>query len=397
MKMWLALALALLVAPSLAGAMTIQDVKRLSQGGAGDDVIMSQIEASNEVFTLTVQDILDLKEAGASDRVITFMINSGKQRTADTIQAGPSADAAPGSAEPGSDDPGAIAGIDTRRYERLPGDDDSDAAEEDLSSLNDRYTVGVAAGYDWSPYWNISLGWGYGGYYDPWYCGYWPTYWDYYSPFRCWSAYWWCPPRYDRWWNYGYPVYYGGNWHDGGHNGRRSDRAIKDGRSVYGRGGQTTPGVDHAAGYGRGYKGQPNQGQPNQGQPPSGTPAPERRVDRNRQVNHGWRSGQSPSIAPRPTQPPVGTTNPTALRPARQVKRDQRYRIPEVTPPVAPVPPAPGTPSTPPPPPPSYGGRGSRGTLAPNRGAPPAVAPAPARAPSKPSRPPETGRTTKKN
>lgn len=388
MKKWLVLALALLVAPSVAGAMTIQDVVRLTKGGAGDDVIMSQIEASKEVFTLTVQDILDLKQAGVSDRVITYMINSGKDRPGAVVSSDRT-DSAP------SDD-GNPAGIDTRRYERLPGrdsddaEDDEDDAEDGYEALNGRYHVGVGVGYDWSPYWNISLGWGYGGYYDPWYCGYWPSYWDYYSPFRCWSAYWWCPPRYYGWRDYGYPVYYGN--HDG-YWGDQRERHMKDGRSVYGRGGQTPPGADVATGYGRGYKGRPDAG--NQ-------PAPQRVVDRSRQINRGWRSGQNPAHGTRPANPSIG---PSAPEPGREVKRERHYRLPEVRPPVAPVPaqPTPGQPPQSPPPPapaPSYGGRGGyRGNVAPPRGNPPAVAPAPAQrqGSSTPARPAESGRTTKKS
>src|SRR5687767_12695599 len=74
----IALLLAALV-PSLVSAMTIQDVVKLSDSDVGDDVIISQIEASGEVFTLTVDDILALKKAGVSDRVISFMINTGKE------------------------------------------------------------------------------------------------------------------------------------------------------------------------------------------------------------------------------------------------------------------------------------------------------------------------------
>lgn len=387
MKKWLALALVLgalttVSAPALAGAMTIADVVRLAKGGAGDDVIMSQIEASNEVFTLTVQDILDLKQSGVSDRVITYMINTGKARGDDAPPAGsPASEVSRETESPG------IAGIDTRRYERLPaGDpDETDEAEDGYEDLNARYQVGVAAGYDWSPYWNISLGWGYGGYYDPWYCGYWPSYWDYYAPFRCWSSYWWCPPRYYGWWDYGYPVYYGNNHHGGNHDGwtTRRDRTLKDGRTVYGRGGQGAGSADGnganvSAGYGRNYKQRP-------ANPAVGTQ--DRAVYRNRQVNYGGRTGRGPQYDQRPGSPPIGAQSPSAPQPGRSVKRERQYRQPDVRPPVAPVPaqptpeiaPAPSQPQ-PSAPAPSYGGRGGpqRGSVAPPRGKSPPVAPAPA-------------------
>jgi hypothetical protein len=83
-RIW-ALAIAALLLPVVGHAdtqrpMTPQDVIRLARAGAGDEVLLTQIDASHEVFTLTVQDILDLKEAGVSDRVITYMINTGKNR-----------------------------------------------------------------------------------------------------------------------------------------------------------------------------------------------------------------------------------------------------------------------------------------------------------------------------
>jgi hypothetical protein len=58
--------------------MTKQDVISLSQAKVGDDVIISQIRASDSHFELTTQDILDLVNAGVSDKVIDAMIKTGE-------------------------------------------------------------------------------------------------------------------------------------------------------------------------------------------------------------------------------------------------------------------------------------------------------------------------------
>src|SRR5690349_13559775 len=81
MKKWILTAALALMIPAMAQAMTTADVIKLSQSGVGDEVVLSQIETSHQVFTLTVDDILELKNAGVSDRVITYMINTGKNQS----------------------------------------------------------------------------------------------------------------------------------------------------------------------------------------------------------------------------------------------------------------------------------------------------------------------------
>ena len=55
------------------------DVKKMTKAGLSDDVIISQIEATQTVFYLSSADIIDLKKAGVSQRVINFMIQTGNK------------------------------------------------------------------------------------------------------------------------------------------------------------------------------------------------------------------------------------------------------------------------------------------------------------------------------
>lgn len=193
MKRLFLIVLAALLLPVAARAMTIQDVIDLARSDVGDQVIMSQIDASGQVFVLTVQDILDLKNAGVSDRVITCMINTGKD------------------------------------VEDLEADQESPAIGEE--ALADRYHTNLDSyyrDYDDSN-WNVYLSWGFGRYYDPWYWNYWPSYRWYYYPSVWYRPYWDYTPYYPIWHNRDR-----GYW-DRGH--RDWDRRIKDGRHIGDRGG----------------------------------------------------------------------------------------------------------------------------------------------------------------
>jgi outer membrane lipoprotein SlyB len=57
--------------------LSIQDIKDMSRAGIKDDVIISQIRATNSVYHLSSADIISLKEAGVSQRVINAMIQTG--------------------------------------------------------------------------------------------------------------------------------------------------------------------------------------------------------------------------------------------------------------------------------------------------------------------------------
>jgi outer membrane lipoprotein SlyB len=56
--------------------LTIKDVKNMSKAGLSDDLIISQIEATQSEFRLSASDIIDLKQAGVSQRVIEAMIET---------------------------------------------------------------------------------------------------------------------------------------------------------------------------------------------------------------------------------------------------------------------------------------------------------------------------------
>lgn len=388
MKRILALAMVALLLPLVGYAdsqrpMTPQDVIRLARAGAGEEVLLSQIDASHEVFTLTVQDILDLKEAGVSDRVITYMINSGKNRT------------------PAGND-GTLGGIDQDRYKTLPGSDApvNDAAADDSdeyggarreydngygnNGYGNAYDASAAFGYSsWSPYWTISLGWGFGGYYDPWYCGYWPGYWSYYSPFSCYSSYWRCPPYYAGWCDYGYPYRNDYSYHNPHY---RDSRTFKPGdRDLYNRGragsGTTVGGTYTSTDFGRTYKGTPVNGTTVGGRGSYANPRPGdggreyRRVAP--QQPGTWNRGRSQSGSSTGWQ---GRGTPPSRDAGRSVKPAQPGYGTGVAPQGGynPAPPASngnsgGREYKAPPPPPSGGGRGNYGgrTAPPTQSAPP--------------------------
>jgi len=54
----------------------LADVKMLAKSGLSDDVIISQIRASQTVYHLSAAEILDLKDNSVSEKVIDFMINT---------------------------------------------------------------------------------------------------------------------------------------------------------------------------------------------------------------------------------------------------------------------------------------------------------------------------------
>jgi hypothetical protein len=56
--------------------MTVNDVIALSQDSVSDDVIMSQMKATDSYFRLSTDDIVALRKAGVSDNVINAMIKT---------------------------------------------------------------------------------------------------------------------------------------------------------------------------------------------------------------------------------------------------------------------------------------------------------------------------------
>lgn len=61
-----------------APAMTTDDVIALARDSVSDDVIISQIKATNTYFQLTTDDIIRLKKAGVNEKVINAMIKTAE-------------------------------------------------------------------------------------------------------------------------------------------------------------------------------------------------------------------------------------------------------------------------------------------------------------------------------
>ena len=56
--------------------LTVKGIMEMNAAKVGDEVIISQIEATGSVFHLSTQEIIALKDAGISDKVIKDMINT---------------------------------------------------------------------------------------------------------------------------------------------------------------------------------------------------------------------------------------------------------------------------------------------------------------------------------
>ncbi len=59
--------------------LSTDDIKKMTRAGISDDVIISQIAATQSVFYLSSADIVDLKKSGVSQRVINNMVQTGNQ------------------------------------------------------------------------------------------------------------------------------------------------------------------------------------------------------------------------------------------------------------------------------------------------------------------------------
>jgi hypothetical protein len=222
MKRWMigTLLLSGLMYGGAARAITVDEVVQLSRSGAGDNIILAQIQADSTVFHLTVQEILDLKDAGVSDQVITFMINTGKnlgvvQETVPYVEE--EAVVEEPVAEPTS----------------------SGYVDMGVSPGGISFSVGFGFGYYYPSWPGYSWSW----YCDPFYWSCWPSYYAYWAPWPA-SYYCYAPNYYCR---YGYAYggycggYYGGYW-----GGYYPSYAYYDGRNIGNRG--------PSGGYDRTYK-----------------------------------------------------------------------------------------------------------------------------------------------
>ncbi len=59
--------------------LSIDDIKKMSENGLSDNVIIGQIQATNSVYYLSTNQIIDLKNAGVSQRVIDYMVQTGNR------------------------------------------------------------------------------------------------------------------------------------------------------------------------------------------------------------------------------------------------------------------------------------------------------------------------------
>ena len=55
----------------------LSDIEAMSLAGVSDQVIISQIEATNSHFNLTTPQIIQLENNGVSEKIIQFMISTG--------------------------------------------------------------------------------------------------------------------------------------------------------------------------------------------------------------------------------------------------------------------------------------------------------------------------------
>lgn len=82
MRAALLLLLGALFAPSVASAVTLQDLIRLSNAGVADEVLIAMIERDQPVSALEPDQVVALKQAGVSEAVILAMIRSSGEQAA---------------------------------------------------------------------------------------------------------------------------------------------------------------------------------------------------------------------------------------------------------------------------------------------------------------------------
>lgn len=209
-----------LICVSAAQAITVDEVVQLSQTGAGDNVILAQIQADSTVFHLTVQEILDLKDAGVSDQVITFMINTGKslgvvQETVPYVEE------------------------ETVVEEPVAEPTSSGYVDMGVSPGGISFSVGFGFGYYYPSWPGYSWSW----YCDPFYWAGWPSYYAYWAP---WPGSYYCyAPNYYCRYGYAYGGYWGG-YYGGYWGGYYPSYAYYGGRNIGNRG--------PVGGYDRTYK-----------------------------------------------------------------------------------------------------------------------------------------------
>lgn len=69
-------------APATAGARPHQELVRLKQAGASDEILLNKVRADGVNYHLTTADVIDLKAAGFSETILAAMLRSGQTSAA---------------------------------------------------------------------------------------------------------------------------------------------------------------------------------------------------------------------------------------------------------------------------------------------------------------------------
>jgi len=82
MRAVLSLLVMLALTPSMASAVSVQEIIGLSRSGVSDEVILTLIERDNTIFTIDPDQLVVLKKQGVSQAVVLAMLRSGRQPAA---------------------------------------------------------------------------------------------------------------------------------------------------------------------------------------------------------------------------------------------------------------------------------------------------------------------------
>jgi len=64
--------------PSVASAVTVEDILGLARAGVTDAIILALIDRDKAVFTIEPEQIVNLQRAGLSEAVILALLKSGR-------------------------------------------------------------------------------------------------------------------------------------------------------------------------------------------------------------------------------------------------------------------------------------------------------------------------------
>lgn len=90
----------LLLLPSRADAVTLQEIVAMSRAGLGDEVLLALIEIDQQVYPVDPDTLKTLKDAGVSEKVILAVVKSGRVRPPVTAATEPAFAVPPAQPEP---------------------------------------------------------------------------------------------------------------------------------------------------------------------------------------------------------------------------------------------------------------------------------------------------------